>query len=180
MRSSRAPAGNLRPWNSRVVDEKGEDIRADDTQVGEIIVRGDTVTPGYWKRPEETAKAFRDGWLYTGDLATIDAEGYVNIVDRKKDMIVTGGENVYSTEVENVLYEHSAVLETAVFGVPDPKWGEAVRAAVVLKQGCSASEGEIIQFCKDRIAHYKAPKYIDFLGEIPKTGRERFSRKVSG
>jgi acyl-CoA synthetase (AMP-forming)/AMP-acid ligase II len=161
----------------RVVDEKGADVRADDTQVGEIVVRGDTVTPGYWKRPEETAKALRDGWLYTGDLATIDTEGYVNIVDRKKDMIVTGGENVYSTEVENVLYEHPAVLETAVFGVPDPKWGEAVRAAVVFKQGFSASEGEIIQFCKERIAHYKAPKFIDFLDEIPKTGSGKIFKK---
>ena len=98
-------------------------------------MRGDTVTTGYWNLPDETEQAFTDGWLRTGDLAVVDTEGYVNIVDRKKDMIVTGGENVYSTEVENVLYMHPKVLEAAVFGIPDEKWGESVTAAVVLKTG---------------------------------------------
>ena len=161
----------------RVVDNKGNNVAPDDTQVGEIIVRGDTVTPGYWKRPEETEKAFRNGWLHTGDLATIDSEGYVNIVDRKKDMIITGGENVFSTEVEYVLYEHPAVLETAVFGVPDSKWGEAVKAAVTLRPGAHATAEELIQFCRDRIAHYKAPKSIDFVEEIPKTGSGKIFKK---
>ena len=161
----------------RIVDEEGNDVACDDTQVGEIIVQGDRVTPGYWKRPDETARAFRDGWLYTGDLATIDAEGYVNIVDRKKDMIITGGENVYSTEVEHVLYEHPAVLEVAVFGVPDPKWGEAVKAAVALRPEAQATAEELIQFCKDRIAGYKAPKSVDFVKEIPKTGSGKIFKK---
>ncbi|MBW1911223.1 MAG: AMP-binding protein, partial [Deltaproteobacteria bacterium] len=111
-----------------------------------------------------------DGWLYTGDMAVVDSEGYVNIVDRKKDMIITGGENVYTTEVENVLYTHPDILEAAVIGVPDPHWGEAVKACVVLKDSCKLDEKEIISFCKENLAHYKAPKSVDFLTEIYKKG----------
>jgi fatty-acyl-CoA synthase len=162
----------------KVVDEAGMPIAADEQQVGEIWVRGDTVTPGYWNRPEETANAFSEGWLHTGDLATLDSEGYVNIVDRKKDMIVSGGENVYSTEVENVLYTHPAILEAAVFGVPDEKWGEAVNAAVVLRTGETATEDEIIAFCKEQQASYKAPKTIVFLDELPKTGSGKIYKKA--
>ena len=161
----------------KVVDESGMPIADDEQQVGEIWVRGDSVTPGYWNRPEETAKAFTDGWLHTGDLATLDSEGYVNIVDRKKDMIVTGGENVYSTEVENVLYMHPKILEAAVFGVPDEKWGEAVSAAVVLRTDETASADDIIAFCKERQASYKAPKNIVFLDELPKTGSGKIYKK---
>jgi acyl-CoA synthetase (AMP-forming)/AMP-acid ligase II len=161
----------------RVVDEKGHEIKHDGKEVGEIVVKGDAVTRGYWGLPEETEKAIRDGWLYTGDLAVIDEEGYVNIVDRKKDMIVTGGENVYSTEVENVLYMHPAVLEAAVVGVPDPKWGEAVKAIVVLKKGHEATEEEIIAFCRENIAHYKAPKSVDLINELPKTGSGKIYKK---
>jgi acyl-CoA synthetase (AMP-forming)/AMP-acid ligase II len=161
----------------KVVDEQGLSIAADEQQVGEIWVRGDTVTPGYWNRPEETANAFSEGWLRTGDLATLDPEGYVNIVDRKKDMIVTGGENVYSTEVENVLYMHPKILEAAVFGVPDERWGEAVNAAVVLRPGETASAEEIIAFCKEYQAGYKAPKAIHFLEELPKTGSGKIYKK---
>ena len=161
----------------KVVDDLGALIAADEQQVGEIWVRGDTVTPGYWHLPEETAKAFSEEWLRTGDLATLDAEGYVNIVDRKKDMIVTGGENVYSTEVENVLYMHPKILEAAVFGVPDEHWGEAVSAAVVLKEGEAATEEEIINFCKQHQASYKAPKSIVFLDELPKTGSGKIYKK---
>ena len=163
--------------NLKVVDEQGVPIAADDQQVGEIWVQGDTITPGYWNQPEETARAFCKGWLRTGDLATLDSEGYVNIVDRKKDMIVTGGENVYSTEVENVLYMHPKILEAAVFGVPDERWGEAVNAAVVLKGGETASEDEIIRFCKKHHASYKAPKAILFLDELPKTGSGKIFKK---
>jgi acyl-CoA synthetase (AMP-forming)/AMP-acid ligase II len=162
----------------KVVDESGLPVAADDQQVGEIWVRGDSVTPGYWNLPQETEQAFSDGWLHTGDLAVIDAEGYVNIVDRRKDMIVTGGENVYSTEVENVLYMHPKVLEAAVFGVPDEKWGEAVTAAVVLRQNESASEQEIIQFCREYQAAYKTPKTIVFLDELPKTGSGKITKKA--
>jgi len=124
----------------KVVKENGEEVRRDGKEVGEIIVRGDSVTKGYWKLPEETEKTIKGGWLYTGDLATIDEEGYVNIVDRKKDMIITGGENVYTTEVESVLYQNPKILEAAVFGLPDEIWGEIVCAAVVLKEGESADE----------------------------------------
>jgi acyl-CoA synthetase (AMP-forming)/AMP-acid ligase II len=161
----------------KVVNDKGGEIKKDEKEVGEIIVRGDIVTKGYWKLPEETAKAIKNGWLYTGDMAVIDEEGYVTIVDRKKDMILTGGENVYSTEVENVLYMHPAILECAVVGVPDEKWGEAVKGVVVLKQGNTANEQEIIRFCKDRIAHYKAPKSIDFIEALPRTGSGKIQKK---
>ncbi len=161
----------------KVVNEKGEEIKKDEKEVGEIVVKGDIVTKGYWKLPEETAKAIRDGWLYTGDMAVMDEEGYVTIVDRKKDMILTGGENVYSTEVENVLYMHPAVLECAVIGVPDEKWGEAVKGIVVLKPGQNTSSEEIIRFCKEHIAHYKAPKSIDFIEALPRTGSGKIQKK---
>jgi acyl-CoA synthetase (AMP-forming)/AMP-acid ligase II len=161
----------------KVVDEQGKEIKKDEKEVGEIIVKGDIVTKGYWKLPEETKKSIKKGWLYTGDMAVIDEEGYVTIVDRKKDMILTGGENVYSTEVENVLYMHTAILECAVVGVPDPKWGEAVKAIVVLKPGQRVTEQEIIQFCKEKMAHYKAPKSIDFIDALPRTGSGKIHKK---
>ncbi len=160
----------------RVINSKGEDVEPNDKEVGEIIVKGDIVTPGYWKNPEETQKAIKNGWLHTGDMATIDKERYVNIVDRKKDIIITGGENVYSTEVENVIYEHPAVLEVAVIGVPDEKWGEAVKAVIVLKEGMQATEQEIIDFVKSKIARYKAPKSVDFVKELPKTGSGKIQK----
>jgi acyl-CoA synthetase (AMP-forming)/AMP-acid ligase II len=161
----------------KVVRENGEEVRPDNQEVGEIIVQGDTITKGYWKLPEETQKAIKNGWLSTGDLAVIDEEGYINIVDRKKDMILTGGENVYSTEVENVLYQFPPILEAAVFGIPDEKWGEAVHAAVVLKDGQQASEEQIIQFCKNNLASYKAPKSITFLDQLPRTGSGKLFKK---
>ena len=161
----------------KVVNGQGQEVKKDDREVGEIIVKGDIVTKGYWKLPEETQKSIRDGWLYTGDLAIMDEEGYVTIVDRKKDMILTGGENVYSTEVENILYTNPAILECAVIGIPDAKWGEAVKGIVVLKPGQKATEDEIIRFCKDRIAHYKAPKSIDFIDALPRTGSGKIHKK---
>ncbi|WP_455392857.1 long-chain-fatty-acid--CoA ligase [[Eubacterium] cellulosolvens] len=162
----------------KVVREDGSEVERDDSEVGEIWVRGPSISSGYWNNPEETAAAFQDGWLKTGDLAVIDSEGYVNIVDRKKDMILTGGENVYSTEVEHILYEHPAVLEAAVIGVPDEQWGEAVKGLVVLKPGLTVSEEELIQLCKARLAHYKAPKSVDFVGELPKTGTGKIYKKA--
>ncbi len=161
----------------QVVKEDGREVAWDGREVGEIIVRGESITPGYWHLPAETAKAIRNGWLYTGDLAVVDREGYVNIVDRKKDMIVTGGENVYSTEVENVLYCHPAVLEAAVIGIPDEKWGEAVHACVVLKDGLQASEKDLIDFCKKDLAHYKAPKSVEFMEALPRTGSGKIYKK---
>jgi len=161
----------------KVVNEQGKEVKKDEKEVGEIIVKGDIVTKGYWKLPEETKKSIKDGWLYTGDMAVIDEEGYVTIVDRKKDMILTGGENVYSTEVENVLYMHPAILECAVVGIPDPKWGEAVKGIAVLKPGQKATEQEIIQFCKEKMTHYKAPKSIDFIKALPRTGSGKIHKK---
>jgi fatty-acyl-CoA synthase len=161
----------------RVVNDRGEEVRKDEKEVGEIIVKGDIVTRGYWKLPEETRKGIREGWLYTGDLAVMDEEGYVTIVDRKKDMILTGGENVYSTEVENTLYMHPAILECAVVGVPDDKWGEVVKGVVVLRTGQQATEQEIVEFCKERMAHYKAPKSIDFIDALPRTGSGKIHKK---
>ncbi|MBN1848555.1 MAG: long-chain-fatty-acid--CoA ligase [Deltaproteobacteria bacterium] len=161
----------------KVVREDGSEVEPDDKEVGEIIVRGDIVTKGYWNRPEETAKAIRDGWLYTGDMAVMDREGYVNIVDRKKDMIITGGENVYSVEVENVLYSHPAILEVAVIGVPDPKWGEVIKAVVVLIPGQTATGEEIIAYCKKHIAGYKTPKIVSFIESLPKTGSGKICKE---
>lgn len=162
----------------KVVDEEGREIEKDEKQVGEIIVKGDSVTPGYWNLPQETETSFRDGWLYTGDLAVINREEYATIVDRKKDMILTGGENVYSTEVENVLYMHPDVLEAAVIGVPDRHWGEAVKACVVLRLGRKATEQDIIAFCKENLAHYKAPKSVQFLEALPRTGSGKIYKKA--
>ncbi|RLF56184.1 MAG: hypothetical protein DRN37_08450 [Thermoplasmata archaeon] len=161
----------------KVLRDDGREVAWDGKEVGEIVVRGESVTPGYWHLPEETEKSIRNGWLYTGDLAVVDSQGYVNIVDRKKDMIVTGGENVYSTEVENVLYSHPAVLEAAVIGVPDEKWGEAVHACVVLKNGMAVSAKELIDFCKKDLARYKAPKSVEFLPSLPRTGSGKIYKK---
>ena len=161
----------------KVVDDELKPVAPDGLQVGEILVRGDTVTPGYWMRPEETEEAFVNEWLRTGDLAVLDSEGYVNIVDRKKDMILSGGENIFSTEVENVLYMHPKILEAAVFGVPDETWGEAVKAAVVLKPHETGTQEEIVKFCKIHLASYKAPKSIDFIEALPKTGSGKIFKK---
>lgn len=162
----------------RVMDEAGRPVAADERQVGEIQARGDTITPGYRNRPQATAEAFRHGWFCTGDLAVVDAEGYLTIVDRKKDMIVTGGENVYSAEVENVLYACPGVREAAVFGIPDEKWGEAVKAAVALAPGVTLTEAEIVAFCKAHLDGYKAPKSVDFLPALPHTGSGKIFKKA--
>ncbi len=154
----------------RVVDEKtGEDVRPG--QVGEVIAKGPNVMAGYWKREEETASALRGGYMHTGDLATVDEDGFIFIVDRAKDMIVTGGENVYSAEVENALYEHAGVLEAAVIGVPNEPWGEAVQAIIVPKDGAKLSEDDIIAHCRKLIAGYKVPKRVIFQSDpLPKSG----------
>ena len=163
----------------RVVDDAGRAVPRDGRTVGEIRVRGATVTPGYWQNAAATAAAFdADGFLCTGDVATIDAHGYVDIVDRKKDVIKTGGEAVDSVEVGHVLYTHVAVLECAVFGVPDDLWGERVTAAVVLRPGATTTAAELIAFCRDRIAHYKAPKEVRFLDALPRTGSGKITKKA--
>jgi acyl-CoA synthetase (AMP-forming)/AMP-acid ligase II len=161
----------------KVVKEDGTEVDHDDKDVGEIIARGPVVFQGYWKQPETTAETLIDGWIHTGDMAVVDSEGYINICDRKKDMIITGGENVYSTEVEYALYEHASVLECAVLGVPDEKWGEAVKAVVVLKEGQQCEEAELIEFVRAKLGRYKAPRSIDFEKELPKTGSGKIFKK---
>jgi long-chain acyl-CoA synthetase len=160
----------------RVVNDDGKDVAPD--EVGEVIARGPNIMVGYWRRPDETAAAVRDGWLHTGDLATVDQDGYIYLVDRKKDMIVTGGENVFSTEVEAALYEHPAVKEAAVIGIPDPDWGEAVHACVALLDGKVATPDELVEFCRGRLANYKLPRSIElFEGELPKGGTGKILKK---
>jgi long-chain acyl-CoA synthetase len=160
----------------RVVNARGQEVKPD--EVGEIIAKGPNIMAGYWNKPQETADALRDGWLYTGDLATVDEEGYIYIVDRKKDMIITGGENVFSTEVENVLYTHPAILEAAAVGVPDATWGEAIKAIVVLKPGMQASAEDIMEHCRSQIAHFKVPRSVDFYeGALPKSGSGKILKR---
>jgi len=151
---------------ARVVDDDMNDVPVG--EVGELVMRGPNMMQGYWNRPEETAAALRNGWLHTGDIARLDREGFLYIMDRKKDMIISGGENVYPREVEEVLYRHPAVLETAVIGIPDPYWVERVHAVVATKKGASTTAEELIAFCKKQIASYKAPKSVEFVDALPK------------
>ncbi|HUT52756.1 MAG TPA: long-chain-fatty-acid--CoA ligase [bacterium] len=159
----------------RVMNEEGGQVKPG--AIGEICARGANVMLGYWKNPELTAETLKDGWLHTGDMATIDEDGYIYIVDRKNDMIISGGENVYPREVEDVIYKHPAVMEAAVVGVPDPTWGEAVKAVVVLKPGQSATEEEIIALCKQHLAGYKKPKSVEFASSLPKTAIGKILRR---
>jgi acyl-CoA synthetase (AMP-forming)/AMP-acid ligase II len=138
-------------------------------EMGEIVTRSDLVMKGYWRNPETTAETLRNGWLHTGDVGYMDERGYVFIMDRSKDMIISGGENIYPREIEEVIIRHHAVREVAVIGVPDPKWGEAIKAVVALLPGRSATEDQLISFCKDNIASFKKPKSVDFLDELPKS-----------
>ncbi len=156
------------PGELRLVDDHGQDVPLG--QVGEIIAKSPRCMREYWEMPEATAETIVDGWLHTGDLARMDQDGYVYIVDRKKDMIISGAENIYSREVEEVLYMHPAVLEAAVIGVPDDKWGEAVKAIVVFRPGARATEQEIIEFCRANLASYKKPRSVEFWDSLPKTG----------
>ncbi len=153
----------------RVFDKDGHELPPGD--VGEVVVRGTNIMKGYWNKPEQTEAVLRDDWYYTGDLGYMDALGYVFLVDRAKDMIVSGGENVYCTEVEEILYKHPGVLEAAVFGVPDEQWGEAVHAVVVPRTEQAVDATALISFCREHIAGYKIPKGIDFQDEpLPKSG----------
>src|SRR5512145_2686945 len=138
-------------------------------ETGEICVRGDLVMKGYYKAPEKTAETIVDGWLHTGDIGHLDADGYMHITDRKKDMIITGGFNVYPSEVEQVIWSHPAVQDCAVIGVPDEHWGEAVKAVIELKPGKSATEEEVIALCKEKIGSMKAPKSVEFWETLPRS-----------
>jgi long-chain acyl-CoA synthetase len=150
----------------KVVDDDGNELAAG--EVGEIVIRGHNVMKGYWNRPDATEETIRDGWLHTGDMARVDEDGYFFIVDRKKDMIIRGGYNVYPREIEEVLYEHPAVREAAVLGVPDDQLGEEVAAAVALKDGCETTSDELREFVKEQVAAYKYPRKVWFVDDLPK------------
>ncbi|AUS08301.1 long-chain fatty acid--CoA ligase [Laceyella sacchari] len=168
------------PWpdtEARIVDlETGEVLPPG--QAGELQVKGPQVMKGYWKRPEETAKVLVDGWLCTGDIAKMDEDGYFYIIDRKKDMIIAGGFNIYPREVEEVLFEHPAIQEAVVVGVPDPYRGETVKAYIVLKEGMQLSEKELEKFCRERLASYKIPRLVEFRKELPKSTIGKVLRRV--
>jgi fatty-acyl-CoA synthase len=161
----------------RVVDANDQDVPRDGSAIGEIIARSDGVMQGYWQQPEATAEALRGGWFHTGDMATWREDGYLLIVDRKKDIIVSGGENISSLEVEKALVAHPGVYEVAVIPVPDPKWGEIPKALIVLKPGAEATTEELIEFCRARISHYKAPRSVEFVSSLPKTGTGKILKK---
>ena len=161
----------------RVVDANDVDVAHDGVAIGEIVARTDGVMKGYWNDPEASREALRGGWFHTGDMATINEEGYLLVVDRKKDIIVSGGENISSLEIEKALLAHPAVYELAVVPVPDQRWGEVPKALVVLKPGQKATEAELLEFCRGRVAHYKAPRSIEFFESLPKTGTGKILKK---
>jgi len=152
----------------RILDAEGNPVAKDGKTPGEIVVRSPANMLGYWGNPELTAKTIRDGWMWTGDIATFDADGYVYIVDRAKDMIISGGENIYSVQVEEAIHNHPAVLEAAVIGVPDDEWGESVKAFVVLKPGTTATDQEIIDTAREHLASYQKPRSVEFVASLPK------------
>jgi fatty-acyl-CoA synthase len=162
----------------RVVDPMGKNVKPDGIEVGEVVVRGDVVMEGYWKQPDATANAIRDDWFHTGDLATIDDESYILVVDRTKDMILTGGENVASAEIERVIYGHPSVLECAVIAVPDEKWGEVPKAIITLKPGDRTSEADLLAHCRQHLGGFKVPKSVEFVDSLPKGGTGKILKKV--
>jgi len=156
--------------DARVLDDDDVEVPWDGVTTGEVCARSNHVMAGYWNRPEETAEALRGGWLRTGDIAVVDGDGYLTLVDRKKDLIISGGENVSTVEVEHVLASHPAVHEVAVVGVADERWGEVPRAWVALRPGAAATEEELIAFTRERLAGFKTPKSVVFLEELPHGG----------
>src|SRR5438094_4029649 len=162
----------------RVVDGDGQDVPADGEQMGEIVFRGHVVPQGYYHDPEATEKVMGDGWFHTGDAAVVHPDGYVEIRDRIKDVIISGGENISSIEVEGVLLRHPAVQEAAIVGLPHEKWGEAPFAFVVLKSGATATERELIDYTRERLAHFKAPHGVSFVNELPKTATGKIQKFV--
>ena len=160
----------------KIVDENDNELPRG--EVGEIIGKGPQLMRGYWNLPEATEQALKNGWMHTGDAGKMDEEGFVYIEDRVKDMIITGGENVYPREVENVIFGHEAVADCAVFGVPSEKWGEAIKAVVALKAGMEASEEDIIELCRENIAHFKCPKTVEFIDELPRNASGKVLKRV--
>jgi fatty-acyl-CoA synthase len=162
---------------TRVFDADGIEVPRDGQTVGEVVARSNHVMDGYFRDPEATAAAIRDDWFYSGDLATVNDEGYIQIVDRSKDIIISGGVNISSVDVENVLYSHPAVFEAAVIAVPDDRWGEVPKAVVALKPGQRATEEELIAYCRDRLAHFKAPKSVELTDALPKSGTGKILKR---
>ncbi len=155
----------------------GDDNELPPLKMGEIVTRSDLVMKGYWRNPEATSETLRGGWLHTGDMGYIDEQGYVFIMDRSKDMIISGGENIYPREIEEVIIQHPAVREVAVIGVPDEEWGEAIKAVVAVASGQEATEDDLIEFCREHIASYKKPKSVDFVDELPKNNNGKIVKK---
>ncbi len=160
----------------RVVNEEGRDVKTG--EMGEIIARGPDIMQGYYKDPELTAETIKNGWIHSSDMAKVDDEGYIYIVDRKKDMIISGGFNVYPSEVENVLYTHPAVFEACVVAVPDEKWGEAIKAVVVLKQGAQVTAEALIEHCGQCLSSFKKPRSVDFVKELPKNPNGKIAKRL--
>jgi fatty-acyl-CoA synthase len=162
----------------RVVDEEMNDVPRDGATMGEVVMRGNNVMAGYYDDPEATARAFRGGWFHSGDLAVWHPDGYIELRDRAKDIIISGGENISTIEVEQVVVSHPAVLEAAVVAVPDDRWGERPKAFVVLREGKSATGDEIIEHVRQRLAHFKAPDVVDIVTELPKTSTGKIQKYV--
>ncbi|MGC8809378.1 MAG: long-chain-fatty-acid--CoA ligase [bacterium] len=160
----------------KLVDEEGREL-TEPGSIGEIVAKLNSPMEGYWQRPQETRETLRDGWLYTGDMGKKDEEGYLYIVDRKKDMIISGARNIYPREIENLLHAHPAILEAAVIGVPDPYWGESVKAIIALRPGQTLTAEEVIQFCKDNLASYKKPRFVQFVPSLPKNPGGKIDKK---
>jgi fatty-acyl-CoA synthase len=158
----------------RIVDKAGKDVSPG--EVGEIIIKGSTLMSGYWNRPDLTAETIRDGWLYTGDLAKKDEEGYIYIVDREGDMYISGGENVYPSEIEKVLYIYPKILDVGIIGVPDEKWGEVGKAFIALRPGETMAQEEVLEFFRGKVARYKIPKYVEFVEELTKTASGKIQK----
>ncbi len=162
----------------RLINDNDQNVPKDGKSLGEVIVRGYGVMRGYWNKPDLTAETLRNGWCHTGDIASWDAEGFIYVVDRKKDMIISGGENIYSAIVEEAIYKHPAVKECAVIGVPDKVYGETIKAVVVLHEGCAARAEEIIAICKQHLAGYMKPASVDFVNELPKTPAGKILKRM--
>ncbi|UII56947.1 long-chain-fatty-acid--CoA ligase [Cytobacillus spongiae] len=160
----------------RVINEYGEAVKHDGKEIGEVVTRSHGVMKGYWKNEQATMEAIQNGWLHTGDMATVDPYGNIDIVDRKKDVIISGGENISSIEVEGVLYEHPGVLEAAVIAVPHEKWGETPHAYVVIKQNSQISESDLVSFSREKLAHFKAITGVTFVSELPKTASGKIQK----
>jgi len=168
------------PWpdtDAKIFKMDGDMEEAAAGEIGELAVKGPQVMKGYWKNPEETDRVLKDGWLFTGDLGYMDEDGYFYVVDRRKDMIIAGGYNIYPREVEEVLYEHEAIQEVVVAGVPDPYRGETVKAYVVLKEGTNVTEEELNTFARKHLAAYKVPRIYEFRDELPKTAVGKILRR---